>query len=234
MRRLVLTLTLVCAAPSAATLSDAATAREEAGAPIRRYYERHPEAARHAQAQPTTQAREEIWATWIGSKYGTTINYPQSRFTLLPEPDAHDGRTFVSHDGARIAAFAYFNDGKTIASIDASLQDSPEYGHVIFRRRGARSTVTSGSRVIDGQEQVFYEKYFLEPGGEVVHAVVITYPVTTKGVYGRLISRIAGPLETSNYQPLQPVQGQAPVTDPGVNTQAQKPAQPGYKLPPKH
>lgn len=234
MRRLVLTLALVCAAPSAATLSDAATAREGAGAPIRRYYERHPEAARHAQAQPATQAREEIWATWIGSKYGTTINYPQSRFTLLPEPDAHDGRTFVSRDGARIAAFAYFNDGKSIASIDASLQDSPEYGHVIFRRRGAKSTVTSGSRVIDGQEQVFYEKYYLEPGGEVVHAVVITYPVTTKGVYGRLISRIVGPLETSKYEPLQPVQVQAPVTDPGVNTQAQKPAQPGYELPPKH
>ena len=55
--------------------------------------------------------------------------------------------------------------------------------------------------MIGGHEHVFLEKHFLEPGGEVVHVVVINYPVEIKGIYGPFIRRIIGPLETSRYKP---------------------------------
>jgi hypothetical protein len=147
------------------------------------------------------QSTSDDWTTWTGRKFGTTINYPKSLFAALPEPDAHDGGTFVSRDGARLAAFAYFNAGGTIESIDTALQDGPDYGHVILRRRGQNATVTSGVRIIDGREHVFYEKYFLEPNGGVVHAVVMTYPVEVSGIYGRHIARIVAPLEAARYSP---------------------------------
>jgi hypothetical protein len=57
----------------------------------------------------SAQPQSPHWDTFVGWKFGTTIACPASDFSALPEPDAHDGRTFVSPDGAQIAVFASYN-----------------------------------------------------------------------------------------------------------------------------
>ena len=138
------------------------------------------------------------WGTFAGWKFGTTISYPVSRFSPLPEPDAHDGRTFVSPDGAHIAAFASYNLlDETIDTQLASLIKSDGYQRVTYKTRGPDWFVLSGLRSIDGHEQVFYEKYLFGRGGKTIHAVVVTYPVELKSSYDPIVGRIGNSLHGS-------------------------------------
>jgi len=54
--------------------------------------------------------------------------------------------------------------------------------------------VVSGLRDIKGRESVFYERYYMAPDGETIHAVAITYSQELKAVYDPLVGRIAGSL----------------------------------------
>ena len=67
MRRLVLTLALVCAVASAATMSNAATTREEASQLIKRFYERHPKAAHPTSKPPAGPSTKQPPATDVSS-----------------------------------------------------------------------------------------------------------------------------------------------------------------------
>jgi hypothetical protein len=143
----------------------------------------------------SAQSQSPHWSTFVGWKFGTTIAYPATGFAALPEPDAHDGRTFVSPDGARIAAFASYNMlEETVDSNLASLLKSKDYARVSYKTRGPNWFVLSGLRSVDGREQVFYEKYLFGVRGKTIHAVVVTYPVELKAVYDPLAGRIGNSL----------------------------------------
>ena len=135
------------------------------------------------------------WRTFVGWKFGTAIAYPASSFSPLPEPDAHDGRTFVSPDGARIAVFASYNG--LDETVDSKLALSIKRERVTYRTRGPNWFALSGRRTIDGHEQIFYEKYLFGAGGETIHAVAVTYPVELKAVYDPLVGRIGSSLRSS-------------------------------------
>jgi hypothetical protein len=146
----------------------------------------------------SAQSQSPRWSTFVGWKFGTTIAYPASGFSALPEPDAHDGRTFVSPDGARIAVFASYNAlDETVDTELASLLKSERYAGVTYKTRGPNWFVLSGLRTVDGHEQVFYEKYLFSPGNKKTHAVVVTYPVELKTVYDPLVGRIGSSLRGS-------------------------------------
>jgi hypothetical protein len=146
----------------------------------------------------SAQSQNPHWSTFVGWKFGTTIAYPASGFSALPEPDAHDGRTFVSPDGAQIAVFASYNAlDETVDSDLASLLKSRDYERVTYKTRGPNWFVLSGLRSVDGHKQVFYEKYLFSPGNKKIHAVVVTYPVEFKAVYDPLVGRIGNSLRGS-------------------------------------
>jgi hypothetical protein len=146
----------------------------------------------------SAQSQSPHWSTFVGWKFGTAIAYPATGFSALPEPDAHDGRTFVGPDGARIAAFASYNLlDETVDSDLSSLLKSKDYGRVTYKTRGPNWFVLSGLRSVDGHEQVFYEKYLFSAGAKKIHAVVVTYPVELKAVYDPLVGRIGGSLRGS-------------------------------------
>jgi hypothetical protein len=146
----------------------------------------------------SAQPQSPHWRTFVGWKFGTTIAYPASGFSALPEPDAHDGRTFVSPDGAQIAVFASYNVlDETIDAKLASMIKSEGYERVTYKTHGPNWFVLSGLRSIDGREQVFYEKYLFSAGGEKIHAVVVSYPVELRAVYDPLVGRIGGSLHGS-------------------------------------
>jgi hypothetical protein len=146
----------------------------------------------------SAQSQSPHWSTFVGWKFGTTIAYPATGFAALPEPDAHDGRTFVSPDGARIAAFASYNVlDETVDSNLASLLKSKDYARVSYKTRGPNWFVLSGLRSVDGGEQVFYEEYLFGVRGKTIHAVVVTYPVELKAVYDPLVGRIGSSLHGS-------------------------------------
>ena len=144
------------------------------------------------------QSQNPHWSTFVGWKFGTKIAYPATGFSALPEPGAHDGRTFVNPDGAQIAAFAFYNVlEETMDTELASLLKSERYTRVTYKTRGPNWFVLSGFRSVDGHEQVFYEKYLFGVRGETIHAVVITYPVELKTVYDPLVGRIGSSLRGS-------------------------------------
>ena len=139
----------------------------------------------------TTATAPETWVTYVDEKYGTVVSYPALRFTPEPPPDAYDGRSFTTHDGARLAVFAHFNVlDETIASLDASLKGE-DYAEITYRAGSSRWFVVSGYRMVDGRRSVFYEKRILSRGGDVVHGLVITYPAPLKNTYDPIAIRIA-------------------------------------------
>jgi hypothetical protein len=146
----------------------------------------------------SAQSQSPHWSTFVGWKFGTTIAYPATGFSALPEPDAHDGRTFVNPDGAGIVVFASYNVlDQTVDSDLASLLKSRDYAQVTYKTRGPNWFVLSGRRSVDGHEQVFYEKYLYSAGAKKIHAVVVTYPVELKAVYDPPVGRIGSSLRGS-------------------------------------
>ena len=144
----------------------------------------------HAQAG----AADDGWRRFVGEKFGTTIEYPPG-FEALPEPDAHDGVTLVAPDGARILAYASFNiEEQSLDDFAVSSLHGDDYARVTYRKRGKDFLVVSGLRDIEGRESVFYERYYLPPDAETIHAVAITYPRELKAIYDPLVGRIAGSL----------------------------------------
>jgi len=144
------------------------------------------------------QSQGTHWKTFVGWKFGTSIAYPASGFSALPEPDAHDGRTFVSQDGARIAVFASYNVlDESIEADLASLIKSEGYQRLTYKARGPNWFVLSGLRSIEGRERVFYEKYLFGTGGKTIHAVVVTYPAELKAIHDPLVGRIGSSLHGS-------------------------------------
>lgn len=143
----------------------------------------------------SAQPQSPHWKTFVGWKFGTTIAYPASGFSALPEPDAHDGRTFVSPDGAQIAVFASYNVlDDTIDTELASLIKDAGYARVTYKARGPNWFVLSGLRSIEGHDQVFYEKYLFGRDGKTIHAAVVTYPVELKSSYDSIVGRIGNSL----------------------------------------
>lgn len=140
-----------------------------------------------------------VWSNWRGPKFGTAIEYPSDLFTMLPEPDAHDGRAFAAGDGAQISAFGAFTDAVDFESAVAMTREGADYAEVSYRRRARNWAVVSGYRSIEGRRSVFYERYFLDPGKEVYHVVVIVYPVEAKPTYDPFVGRIARSLDSSRY-----------------------------------
>jgi hypothetical protein len=146
----------------------------------------------------SAQSQSSHWSTFVGWKFGTMIAYPASGFSALPEPDAHDGRTFVNPDGARILVFAFYNVlEETMDTELASLLKRERYARVTYKTRGLNWFVLSGLRSVDGHEHIFYEKYLFGVHGETIHAVVVTYPVELKSVYDPLVGRIGSSLRGS-------------------------------------
>ena len=144
------------------------------------------------QAQAGTM--DDAWRRFVGEKFGTTIEYPPG-FEALPEPDAHDGVTLVTRDGARILAYASFNiEEQSLDDFAVSSFHGDDYERVTYRKRGPDFLVVSGLRDIEGRESVFYERYYLPPDGETIHAVAITYPRELKAIYDPLVGRIGSSL----------------------------------------
>jgi len=145
-------------------------------------------------AQAQAGAVDDSWRRFVGEKFGTTIEYPPG-FEALPEPDAHDGVTLVTRDGARILAYASFNiEEQSLDDFAVSSFHGDDYARVTYCKRGPDFLVVSGLREIEGRESVFYERYYLPPDAETIHAVAITYPRELKAIYDPLVGRIAGSL----------------------------------------
>jgi len=144
--------------------------------------------------QAQAGAADDGWRRFVGEKFGTTIEYPPG-FEAMPEPDAHDGVTFVARDGARILAYASFNiEEQSLDDFAVSSLHGDDYARVTYRARGKDFLVVSGLRDIEGRESVFYERYCMAPDRETIHAVAITYPLELKATYDPLVKRIAGSL----------------------------------------
>jgi hypothetical protein len=146
---------------------------------------------------PSAQAAEGKWTRYVNDRFGTFITYPAALFTPQPPPENDDGRTFLSDDGARLLVFGRYNAlDETLNEIEAAL-GGPDYADITFRAHGRHWFVVSGYRSADGQAQIYYEKYSLAFDAQVVHAMVLSYPVAARKRYDAIVAKLAksfGPL----------------------------------------
>lgn len=128
------------------------------------------------------------WLTYSNDRYGTTIDYP-ALFKPQPPPDADDGRTFKSADGARFTVSAsYGGIDSSLADYQSFIEQNIASGSTItYRARGGNWFVISGTRGAD----IFYERHALTHHGEMTEDFVITYPAVLRKIYDPIAARMA-------------------------------------------
>ena len=131
------------------------------------------------------------WKVYANARYGTVAEYPSDRFRPGRPRDNGDGQSFTAQDGSALAIFAGNNvDNYTPATYEQFLRDSgSDYQNVTYRAAGEKWLVLSGFR----GDTIFYEKYIFSAGKDVdtIHGLVVTYPRSSKDVYGPIVARMA-------------------------------------------
>jgi hypothetical protein len=136
----------------------------------------------------TQAAGADTWLTYQNDRYGTTIDYPDL-FKAQPPPDANDGRTFKSADGAEFLVFAEYNTlDFTVATYRDFIVKNLDPGAVItYRSSGDNWFVISGTKGAD----IFYERHMLSHGVQMTEGFVMTYPAALKQTYDPIVARMA-------------------------------------------
>lgn len=138
-------------------------------------------------------ARADTWQLYQNDRYGTTIDYPDI-FRMQPPPDADDGRTFKSADGAVFKVAASYNAlDFTIASYrDFVIKNLDRGSRVTYEAHGDNWFVISGT---NGGE-LFYEKHVLSHAAQMTEEFVISYPAAVKQTYDPIVARMAKSLRS--------------------------------------
>lgn len=139
----------------------------------------------------------EPWTTWVGPKFGTTVELPAG-LTAEPPPDAGDGRSFRDAAGMTVAVFARFNVmEETLEDIRTNLLSDGDHAVLDEDRMNADSIFLSGSRRVDGRAVVFRERHMLAVDRETIHAVVIACPAAIAATCTPIAERIVGSLRSA-------------------------------------
>jgi hypothetical protein len=133
-------------------------------------------------------ADADTWLTYHNDRYGTTIDYPDL-FKAQPPPDANDGRTFKSADGARFVVFAEYNtlDFNLATYRDFIVKDIDPGEVITYRSSADNWFVISGTKSTD----IFYERHMLSHGAQMTEGVVMTYPASLRAAYDPIVARMA-------------------------------------------
>jgi hypothetical protein len=133
-------------------------------------------------------AGADTWLTYQNDRYGTTIDYPEI-FKMQRPPDADDGRTFKSADGADFTISALYNTlDFTVATYRDFIVKNLTAGSVItYQDHGNNWFVISGTKGDD----IFYEKHLLSHNAQMQEDFVISYPASAKQTYDPIVARMA-------------------------------------------
>lgn len=127
---------------------------------------------------------------YVNARFGTTITYPADIFTrrMLP-PGNGDGQSWQAPDGGTLLVYASFTmPGETPKGIEAAAKK--DTGRTLtYSRSGSNWVVLSGIET----GSVFYERYLFGTD-DVLHVVVIGYPVDLARKYDPLVGPIAASL----------------------------------------
>jgi len=135
-----------------------------------------------------TSAGAANWTLYANPRFGTFAEYPTGRFAALPPPENGDGQNFQARDGATLAIYGANNiENASPIAYEAFLRsgDANGYANVTYRANGTDWLVLSGIR----GSNIFYEKYLFK--GDLIHAMVITYPQSLKTYYEAIVTHIA-------------------------------------------
>lgn len=133
-------------------------------------------------------ARADAWLIYQNDRYGTTIDYP-GIFKMQRPPDADDGRTFKSADGAIFKVAASYNAlDFTVASYrDFVVKNLDRGSHITYETRGDNWFVISGTN----GGAIFYEKHVLSHDAQMTEEFVMSYPAAAKQTYDPIVARMA-------------------------------------------
>lgn len=130
-------------------------------------------------------------STYVNERFGTSIAFPDDVFTQrMPPPDNGDGQRWQAPDGGTLAVFGRYN---VMDETPESLADNAKHEggrQVTYSKVGKDWVVLSGTET----GQVFYERYQFGKS-DVIHTVVIGYPVALKAKYDPLVGHIAASLK---------------------------------------
>jgi hypothetical protein len=141
-----------------------------------------------AAALLASAAGADTWLTYHNDRYGTTIDYPDF-FKAQPPPDADDGRTFKSADGAQFLVFAEYNalDFNLAQYRDFTVKNLDPGSVITYQAHGDDWFVVSGTKGAD----IFYQRHLLSHGAQMTEGLVMTYPAPLKATYDPIAARMA-------------------------------------------
>ncbi len=130
----------------------------------------------------------EVWRTYYNERFGTEVMLPVDCLEIQPPPANGDGATFVAPDGiASASVFGSHNaDGSDLSAIRQSLLGTPAYGEVTYSPSGKDWFVLSGYR----DNAIYYDKYILSHGGQILNGMLITYSPAAKAVFAPIVERM--------------------------------------------
>jgi len=133
-------------------------------------------------------AGADTWLTYQNDRYGTTVDYPDI-FKMQRPPDADDGRTFKTADGAEFLVFAEYNTlDFTVATYRDFIVKNLDPGSVVtYQAHGDDWLVISGTKGAD----IFYQRHLLSHGAQMTEGFVMSYPAALKQTYDPLVARMA-------------------------------------------
>lgn len=128
---------------------------------------------------------------YVNERFGTSITYPDDIFTqrMLP-PDNGDGQSWQAPDGGTLLVFGRYNiTDETPKTLEASAKRDTSR-NVTYSRSGTDWVVLSGVET----GSIFYERY-LFGSDDVIHTVVIGYPLGLENKYDLLVGPVSRSLK---------------------------------------
>jgi hypothetical protein len=130
-------------------------------------------------------------STYVNERFGTSITFPAEVFTeRMPPPENGDGQSWQAADGGTLLVYGRYNvlDETPESLTDKARRDGGR--RLTYSRTGKHWVVLSG--IAAGS--VFYERHEFGKD-DVIHSVVVGYPLALKAKYDLLAGAIAGSLE---------------------------------------
>jgi hypothetical protein len=134
-------------------------------------------------------AHAEAWKNYQNARFGTKAQIPAG-WTALPEPENGDGIVLESPDKrASITISGGYNEPPTVAALEDSSEPA-KGATVTYKKRGPGWLVISGTK----GDLIFYQKYLLSCGNEILNSLSLEYPATDKASYDTIVKHASDSL----------------------------------------
>ena len=138
------------------------------------------------------------WHTHHNPRYGFSLSYPKSVFSLEKTSEAGDGHLFSSRrEKARLITGVIVNSERHNPADYLKYVQARSYGNykITYRKSGESWFAISGTR----GGLIFYEKVQFSCGGKLISSFAVIYPTASQRTINPIIERMENSFRSARY-----------------------------------